>query len=148
MDTFGNLSMIGIVTNYLCECFKDYPAEASLAIGIFRTVFGLTVTFFLEEWVEEVKASLPGVVKRGSVCVWDTKGRVVPIAEGIFVYVHLSYCSKLTDIHSSDNAITVYIGKYTQLATGRPPLADLKLYSLAIGHPGPPGTVSTPSPPL
>ena len=52
---------------------------------------------WLEEWIEEVKASLPGVVKRGSVCVWDTKGRVVPIAEGTFVYVHLSYCSKLTD---------------------------------------------------
>jgi hypothetical protein len=52
--TFGSLSVIPITVNYLCECFIKNPAEASLALGFYRLGFGLSVAFYINQWVGAV----------------------------------------------------------------------------------------------
>ncbi|KAI9743888.1 MAG: hypothetical protein M1818_002622 [Claussenomyces sp. TS43310] len=52
--TFGSLSMIPITVNYICECFTTHPAEASITGNAYRLVFGLSVAFYITQWVEAV----------------------------------------------------------------------------------------------
>lgn len=74
--TFGSLSLIPITVNYICksqtsityhflenndadkrflgECFTKNPAEASITSNCFRLIFGLTVAFYINEWVADV----------------------------------------------------------------------------------------------
>lgn len=52
--TFGSLSMIPVTVNYICECFTTHPAEASITGNAYRLVFGLSVAFYINEWVAAV----------------------------------------------------------------------------------------------
>lgn len=52
--TFGSLSIPPITVNYLCECFIHYPAEASIALNFYRVSFGLSVAFYIKQWVAAV----------------------------------------------------------------------------------------------
>jgi hypothetical protein len=51
--TFGNLSITPITVNYINECFIGHPAEASIAVNVYRVGFGLSVAFYIKEWVAE-----------------------------------------------------------------------------------------------
>jgi hypothetical protein len=52
--TFGSLSLIPITANYICECFVSHPAEASITANMLRLVFGLSVAFYINDWVADV----------------------------------------------------------------------------------------------
>jgi hypothetical protein len=52
--TFGSLSIPPITVNYLCECFIKNPAEASIALNFYRVGFGLSVAFYIKQWIEAV----------------------------------------------------------------------------------------------
>lgn len=52
--TVGSFSCVPIITNYLVECFIDYPMEASMASTFFRIAWGLTVPFYINQWVAAV----------------------------------------------------------------------------------------------
>lgn len=52
--SFGSLAMIPICVNYMCEIFVKHPAEASITANCLRLLFGLTVPFYINEWVAEV----------------------------------------------------------------------------------------------
>ncbi|KAE9379667.1 MFS general substrate transporter [Stipitochalara longipes BDJ] len=49
--TFGSLSITPITVNYINECFIGHPAEASIAVNLYRVGFGLSVAFYIKEWV-------------------------------------------------------------------------------------------------
>ena len=50
----GSLSLVPVTVNYLCECFTQYPAEASIILNVYRLVFGLTIPFFVNPWIAAV----------------------------------------------------------------------------------------------
>ena len=52
--TFGGLASLPVVMNYICECFRQYPAEATTVLVTTRTAFGLSITFFIDRWVKAV----------------------------------------------------------------------------------------------
>jgi hypothetical protein len=52
--TFGSLSIPPITVNYLCECFIKNPAEASIALNFYRVSFGLSVAFYIQQWIAAV----------------------------------------------------------------------------------------------
>jgi len=52
--TFGSLAIIPITVNYICECFTKNPAEASITVNAYRLVFGLSVAFYIRQWVAAV----------------------------------------------------------------------------------------------
>ena len=52
--TFGSLAMIPITVNYICESFVKHPAEASITGNCLRLVFGLSVAFYINEWIAQV----------------------------------------------------------------------------------------------
>jgi hypothetical protein len=52
--TFGSLSMIPITVNYICESFVSNPAEASITSNALRLLFGLSVAFYINDWVAAV----------------------------------------------------------------------------------------------
>jgi MFS family permease len=52
--TFGSLSLIPVTVNYIVECFKSHPAEASITTNALRLVFGLSVAFYINDWVADV----------------------------------------------------------------------------------------------
>lgn len=52
--TIGDLAMLPVGVNYICECFREYPAEASIVLNMYRLAFGLSITFFIDEWVADV----------------------------------------------------------------------------------------------
>lgn len=52
--TFGSLALIPIVVNYLCECFTKHPAEVSITGNCLRLLFGLSVAFYINEWIADV----------------------------------------------------------------------------------------------
>jgi hypothetical protein len=52
--TFGSLAMIPVCVDYICECFVRHPAEANITANCLRLLFGLTVPFYINEWVAEV----------------------------------------------------------------------------------------------
>ena len=52
--TVGSLASVPVTVNYIVECFIDYPAEASIVIGAYRIVFGLTISFYINPWVAAV----------------------------------------------------------------------------------------------
>ena len=43
--TFGSLAITPITVNYINECFINTPAEASIAVNLYRVGFGLSVAF-------------------------------------------------------------------------------------------------------
>jgi hypothetical protein len=51
---FGALAMVPITVNYICECFVSHPAEASITANCLRLLFGLSVAFYIDEWVARV----------------------------------------------------------------------------------------------
>ncbi|KAJ5545233.1 Major facilitator superfamily domain general substrate transporter [Penicillium sp. DV-2018c] len=52
--TIGSLASVSVTVNHVVECFTRYPAEAGIAIGAYRIVFGLTISFYINPWVEAV----------------------------------------------------------------------------------------------
>lgn len=52
--TIGSLASVPVVVNYVVECFTHYPAEAGIVIGAYRIAFGLTISFYINPWVEAV----------------------------------------------------------------------------------------------
>jgi hypothetical protein len=52
--TFGSLSITPITVNYMCECFIRNPAETSIAVNFYRVGFGLSVAFYINQWVAAV----------------------------------------------------------------------------------------------
>jgi len=46
--------MIPITVNYICESFIFHPAEAAITANALRLLFGLSVAFYINEWVAEV----------------------------------------------------------------------------------------------
>jgi hypothetical protein len=49
--TFGSLGITPITVNYINECFIGHPAEASIAVNVYRVGFGLSVAFYVQKWV-------------------------------------------------------------------------------------------------
>jgi hypothetical protein len=52
--TFASLSMIPITVNYICESFVTHPAEAAITGNALRLLFGLSVAFYITDWVADV----------------------------------------------------------------------------------------------
>lgn len=52
--TFGSLEITPITVNYINECFINTPAEASIAVNLYRVGFGLSVAFYIKQWVAKV----------------------------------------------------------------------------------------------
>lgn len=52
--TIGALASVPVTVNYVVECFTRYPAEAGIVIGAYRIVYGLTISFYINPWVEAV----------------------------------------------------------------------------------------------
>ncbi|KAJ9482617.1 hypothetical protein VN97_g10813 [Penicillium thymicola] len=52
--TVGSLASVPVTVNYVVECFTRYPAEAGIVIGAYRIVYGLTISFYINPWVETV----------------------------------------------------------------------------------------------
>jgi hypothetical protein len=52
--TVGSFSSVPIIANYLVECFVEYPMEASMASTFYRIIWGLTVPFYIDQWVDAV----------------------------------------------------------------------------------------------
>ncbi|KAM3084098.1 hypothetical protein ACMFMG_001796 [Clarireedia jacksonii] len=52
--TFGSLCITPITVNYINECFIRNPAEAAIAVNFYRVAFGLSVAFYIKEWVRDV----------------------------------------------------------------------------------------------
>lgn len=46
---FAESFMVPIVNNYVAECFIDHAQEVSAALNFYRTILGLTVTFFVSD---------------------------------------------------------------------------------------------------
>ncbi|KAF5876774.1 putative polyamine transporter protein [Botrytis fragariae] len=54
MVTFGSLSITPITANYACELFTKAPAETAIVMNNYRVAFGLSVSFYITPWVEEL----------------------------------------------------------------------------------------------
>ncbi|CAG8901689.1 unnamed protein product [Penicillium egyptiacum] len=52
--TVGSLASVPVTVNYVVECFTRYPAEAGIVIGAYRIAYGLTISFYINPWVEAV----------------------------------------------------------------------------------------------
>ncbi|KAI9930810.1 hypothetical protein MW887_011568 [Aspergillus wentii] len=52
--TIGSLASVPVAVNYVVECFTHHPAEAGIVIGAYRIVYGLTISFYIDPWVEAV----------------------------------------------------------------------------------------------
>ncbi|RAL13089.1 polyamine transporter [Aspergillus homomorphus CBS 101889] len=52
--TVGSLASVPVTVNYVVECFTRYPAEAGIVVGAYRIVYGLTISFYIDPWVEAV----------------------------------------------------------------------------------------------
>lgn len=52
--TFGSLCITPITVNYLSECFTHNIQEAAIVLNVFRIGFGLSVAFYINQWVEDV----------------------------------------------------------------------------------------------
>ena len=52
--TFGSLAITPITVNYAVECFTRTPAETSIAVNVYRVGFGLSVAFYIKQWVARV----------------------------------------------------------------------------------------------
>jgi hypothetical protein len=52
--TFASLAMIPITVNYICESFVTHPAEAAITGNALRLLFGLSVAFYITDWVADV----------------------------------------------------------------------------------------------
>ncbi|KAJ5432333.1 Major facilitator superfamily domaingeneral substrate transporter [Penicillium daleae] len=52
--TIGSLASVPVTVNYVVECFTKYPAEAGIVIGAYRIAYGLTISFYINPWVEAV----------------------------------------------------------------------------------------------
>jgi len=48
------LSTTPITVNYICECFTHNPAETAIILNTFRIGFGLSVAFYINQWVAAV----------------------------------------------------------------------------------------------
>ncbi len=49
--TFGSLAITPITVNYINEAFIGNPAEASIAVNVYRVGFGLSFAFYIKQWV-------------------------------------------------------------------------------------------------
>jgi hypothetical protein len=52
--TFASLAIIPVTVNYMCECFTQNTAEASITVNALRLGFGLSVAFYINQWVAAV----------------------------------------------------------------------------------------------
>ncbi|KAJ6779709.1 hypothetical protein PWT90_09422 [Aphanocladium album] len=52
--TFGSLCITPITVNYLSECFTNNIEETAIVLNTFRIGFGLSVVFYVNQWVEAV----------------------------------------------------------------------------------------------
>lgn len=52
--TYASLGIIPITVNYACECFTTHPAETAITVNAYRLLFGLSVAFYINQWVSEV----------------------------------------------------------------------------------------------
>ena len=52
--TSSGLASVPVTVNYVVECFTKYPGEAGIVIGAYRIVYGLTISFYINPWVEAV----------------------------------------------------------------------------------------------
>ncbi|KAJ6029274.1 Major facilitator superfamily domain general substrate transporter [Penicillium canescens] len=52
--TVGSLGSVPVTVNYVVECFKGFPAEVGIVVGAYRIVYGLTIGFYIDGWVEAV----------------------------------------------------------------------------------------------
>ncbi|KAF7717735.1 MFS-type transporter [Penicillium ucsense] len=52
--TIGSLASVPVTVNYVVECFTKYPAEAGIVIGAYRIAYGLTISFYINPWVDAV----------------------------------------------------------------------------------------------
>ncbi len=44
-----------ILSSYACEIFTTSPAEVGIVLNTYRIAFGLSVTFYITPWVDELK---------------------------------------------------------------------------------------------
>ncbi|KAF3402653.1 hypothetical protein DPV78_004827 [Talaromyces pinophilus] len=51
--TFGSLCITPITVNYLSECFTHNIQEAAMVLNVFRIGFGLSIAFYINQWVED-----------------------------------------------------------------------------------------------
>ncbi|KAE8441863.1 hypothetical protein EG329_004218 [Mollisiaceae sp. DMI_Dod_QoI] len=52
--TFGSFAIVPITVNYICESFVKHPAEASITGNCLRLLFGLSVAFYINQWIAAV----------------------------------------------------------------------------------------------
>ena len=52
--TFGSLCITPITVNYLSECFTNNIEETAIVLNAFRIGFGLSIAFYINQWVEKV----------------------------------------------------------------------------------------------
>ncbi|OGE48439.1 hypothetical protein PENARI_c028G07345 [Penicillium arizonense] len=57
--TVGSLGSVPVTVNYVVECFKGFPAEVGIVVGAYRIVYGLTIGFYIDGWVEAVGLRSP-----------------------------------------------------------------------------------------
>jgi hypothetical protein len=52
--TIGSLVSIPITVNYICECFRRNPTEATLVLQTGRLLLGLSINFYINPWIAAV----------------------------------------------------------------------------------------------
>ncbi|KAJ5762168.1 uncharacterized protein N7511_005550, partial [Penicillium nucicola] len=52
--TVGSLGSVPVTVNYVVECFPGFPAEVGIVVGAYRIVYGLTIGFYIDGWVDAV----------------------------------------------------------------------------------------------
>jgi len=82
--TFGSLAITPITVNYINECFIHNPAEASIAVNLYRVSFGLSVALYIIQWVAKVNVGWAygmmaffEVVNFGFIILLMTKGHKI-----------------------------------------------------------------------
>jgi len=52
--TIACLLMVPVSVNYICECFRAHPSEATLVVNSVRLLLGLSINFYMDAWIARV----------------------------------------------------------------------------------------------
>ena len=54
MTISGSYATTSIISNYLVECFEQFPAECGIALSGYRLALGLAAGFFIQPFVKKI----------------------------------------------------------------------------------------------
>lgn len=100
--TYGSLCITPITVNYLSECFIRNIEETAIVLNVCRIGFGLSVAFYVNEWVE----------KMGFAWCYSTMA-VIQIFSWVFVLVlmwkghKIRSCDPFKLIHTEDGETVI-----------------------------------------